>query len=263
MDLGLTDARVIVTGGASHIGRAIVLQLASEGARIAIIDRDETQARRTAEAAGELGGKPVRIIPADVGDRGVAEDACAKAIDGLGGADVLVSNVGYNHPEFFLSTPPENWDNLLAVNLTAAMACTRAVLPTMVEQGHGAIVATASTAAFGEPRQSVYAAAKAGVVAFMRTIALEYGRSGVRANLVAPGLTLPEDPETLGEDSLWQNRTAIMNDAQVDYVVRNTPLRRLPRAEDIANAVAFLASDRVARQITGQLVTVAGGFAMR
>jgi NAD(P)-dependent dehydrogenase (short-subunit alcohol dehydrogenase family) len=181
----------------------------------------------------------------------------------LSGVDVLVTNVGYNHPDFFLRTDPSTWDDLLAVNLTAVMACTRAVLPAMVEQSHGAIVATASTAAFGEQRQSVYAAAKAGVVAFMRTIALEYGRNGVRANLVAPGLTLPEDPSTLGEESLWRNREAIMNDAQVDYVLRNTPLRRLPKAEDIANAVTFLASDRVSRQITGQLIAVAGGFAMR
>jgi NAD(P)-dependent dehydrogenase (short-subunit alcohol dehydrogenase family) len=181
----------------------------------------------------------------------------------LGGVDVLVTNVGYNHPDFFLNTPPETWDPLLSVNLTAVMAATRAVLPTMVEQGGGAIVSTASTAAFGEPRQGVYAAAKAGVVAFIRTIALEYGRHGVRANLVAPGLTLPEDATTLGEQSLWRERESVMNAAQVDYVVKSTPLRRLPQAEDIANAVGFLSSERAARQITGQLITVAGGFAMR
>lgn len=263
MDLGLTDAKIIVTGGASHIGRAIVLQLAGEGAAIVIIDRDEAQAGRTAEAATASGRHPARVIRADVGTREAAEAACAQAIGLLGGVDVLVSNVGYNHPDFFLATDPSTWDDLLAVNLTSVMACTRAVLPAMVEQSHGAIVATASTAAFGEQRQSVYAAAKAGVVAFMRTIALEYGRSGVRANMVAPGLTLPDDPATLGEESLWQNREAIMNDAQVEYVVRNTPLRRLPKAQDIANAVAFLASDQASRQITGQLITVAGGFAMR
>ena len=240
-----------------------MLALAREGAAIAIIDRDEAQARRTAEAGSAAGRHPARVIRADIGDRQVAQDACAEAVALLGGVDVLVSNVGYNHPDFFLRMDPSAWDDLLAVNLTAVMACTRAVLPTMVEQSHGAIVATASTAAFGEARQSVYAAAKAGVVAFMRTIALEYGRNGVRANMVAPGLTLPDDPATLGEESLWQNREAIMNDAQVDYVIRNTPLRRLPKADDIANAVAFLASDRVSRQITGQLITVAGGFAMR
>ncbi len=85
----------------------------------------------------------------------------------------------------------------------------------------------------------------------------------MRANLVAPGLTLPDDPDTLGEQSLWRDRQSIMNDDQVAYVTRNTPLRRLPKAEDIANAVTFLASGEAARLITGQLITVAGGFAMR
>jgi NAD(P)-dependent dehydrogenase (short-subunit alcohol dehydrogenase family) len=262
MNLDLEGARIVVTGGASHIGRAIVMTLAGEGAHVAIVDRDAAQARRTAADAAH-GGNAIHVVRADVGDKAAAQDAVAAAIDRLGGVDVLVNNVGYNHPEFFLGTPPESWDDLLAVNLTALMACTRAVLPAMIAQNHGAIVATASTAAFGEPRQGVYAAAKAGVIAFMRTIALEYGRNGVRANMVAPGLTLPEDDAALGEESLWKNREAIMNDSQVAYVARNTPLRRLPKAQDIANAVAFLSSDAASRMITGQLITVAGGFAMR
>jgi 2-hydroxycyclohexanecarboxyl-CoA dehydrogenase len=263
MDLGLADKKVVITGGASHIGRAIVLQLAGEGAHVAIVDRDRDQAMRTAEAAQRRGGRSVPVVQADVSDKAVAESACAEAMRRLGGVDVLVTNVGYNHPDFFLKTPPETWDDLLAVNLTAVMAATRAVLPAMVEQGGGAIVSTASTAAFGEPRQGIYAAAKAGVVAFIRTIALEYGRHGVRANLVAPGLTLPDDPSSVGDQSLWRDRESVMNDAQVDYVVKSTPLRRLPKAEDIAHAVTFLASGQAARLITGQLITVAGGFAMR
>lgn len=263
MDLGLKDKRVIVTGGASHIGRAIVFLLVHEGARIAIIDRDVPQAERTAESAKQRGGQAVHVVGADVGDKTVAEAACTQAMAELGGVDVLVNNVGFTEPDFFLNTPPETWDQLLAVNLTAVMACTRAVLPAMIAQGGGAIVATASTAAFGEPRQGVYGAAKAGVVAFIRTIALEYGRHGVRANLVAPGLTLPEDTASVGERSLWRDRKSVMNDAQIDYVVKNTPLRRLPKAEDIANAVGFLSSNTVAGLITGQLIAVAGGFAMR
>lgn len=240
-----------------------MLRLAGEGARIAIVDQDADQARRTARAAERVGGRATQVIEADVSDKGRAEAACAEAVAALGGVDVLITNVGFNHPDFFMNTPPESWDELIAVNLTAVMAATRAVLPGMVAQGGGAIVSTASTAAFGEPRQGVYAAAKAGVVAFIRTIALEYGRHGVRANLVAPGLTLPDDPDTLGDQSLWRDRHSIMNDDQVAYVARNTPLRRLPKAEDIANAVTFLASGEAARMITGQLITVAGGFAMR
>jgi NAD(P)-dependent dehydrogenase (short-subunit alcohol dehydrogenase family) len=96
----------------------------------------------------------------------------------------------------------------------------------------------------------------------VRSIALEYGRYGIRANLVAPGLALPER-DAIGGGSLWQDRAAIMNDEQVEYVQRSTPLGRLSTAEDIAHAVVFLASERTSRQLTGQLITVAGGFAMR
>ena len=263
MDLGLKDARILITGGASHIGRAIVLKLAAEGAEIAILDRDMGQAERTADEAERLSGRRPHVIAADVADQPAADAACLAAIARLGGLDVLVTNVGFNTPDFFLQTDPLIWDNLIATNLTSVMSCVRAALPTMITQGHGAIVATASTAAFGEPRQGVYAAAKAGVVAFIRMIAQEYGRSGVRANLVAPGLTLPEDDQTLGEQSLWRQGERVMNAAQTDYVVKATPLRRLTKADDIANAVAFLASEVAARQITGQLITVSGGFAMR
>ena len=263
MDLGLTNAKIIVTGGASHIGQAIVWALAAEGAALAIIDKDAEQAKRTAAEATRRHGAGIHVFAADVGDQPSADKACRDAMAALGGIDVLVTNVGFNRPEFFLKTEPDSWDQLLAVNLTSVMSCTRAVLPAMIKQNHGAIVATASTAANGEQRQGVYAAAKAGVVAFIRTIALEYGRNGVRANLVAPGLTLPDGDAALGAQSLWQNRDAVMNDAQIAYVEKNTPLRRLSKAEDIANAVAFLASNNVSRQITGQMITVAGGFAMR
>jgi 2-hydroxycyclohexanecarboxyl-CoA dehydrogenase len=263
MELGLADKAVIVTGGASHIGRAIVLGFAAEGARIAIIDRDTGQAGRTADAARARGAPLVRVIGADLTDHHEADRACREAIGDLGGIDVLAANVGGNRPQFFLETPPESWDHLLHLNLSAAMSCVRAVLPAMMRQGGGSIVATASTAAFGEPRQSVYAAAKAGVVAFIRTIALEYGRYGVRANLVAPGLVLPEEGEELGAESIWRDRASIMNDEQVAYVVKNTPLRRLSTPDDIARAVLFLASDLTGRQLTGQMLTVSGGFAMR
>jgi len=263
MDLGLKDRRVIVTGGASHIGQAIVFAFADEGARLAILDKDTAQAERTAVQAKRRGAPFATVVSADLTDHREADSACQGAMQELGGVDVLAANVGANWPRFFLETPPENWDHLLHLNLSAAMSCVRAVLPRMIEQRRGSIVATASTAAFGEPRQSVYAAAKAGVIAFMKTIALEYGRYGIRANLVAPGLVLPKEKEELGAESIWRDRNSIMNDAQTEYVVRNTPLRRLSRPEDIAKSVLFLASEETGRQLTGQMLTVSGGFAMR
>lgn len=263
MDLGLKSKAIIVTGGASHIGQAIVFAFAAEGARLAIIDKDAAQAERTAAEASRRGASFATVVSADLTEHRTADEACRHAMQQLGGIDVLAANVGANWPKFFLETPPDTWDRLLHLNLGATMSCARAVLPRMIEQQRGSIVATASTAAFGEPRQSVYAAAKTGVVAFIKTIALEYGRYGIRANLVAPGLVLPGEAEELGAESIWRDRNSIMNDAQTEYVVRNTPLRRLSKPEDIAKSVLFLASDETGRQLTGQMLTVSGGFAMR
>ncbi len=262
MLLELAGARAIVTGGGSNIGRAIAHALASEGAHVAILDRDRPRADATAAEARARGAASVHVLPVDLLDRAASHDAISAAIGVLGGVDVLVANVGANKPAFFLDTPEDSWTQLIELNLVSCMTCTRAVLPRMIEQKRGAIVAIASTAAFGEPRQSVYAGAKAGVIGFMRTIAQEYGRFGIRANLVAPGLVVPER-EAIGEGSLWQDRAAVMNDEQIDYVRRGTPLRRLSNADDIARSVLFLASERASRQLTGQLITVAGGFAMR
>jgi NAD(P)-dependent dehydrogenase (short-subunit alcohol dehydrogenase family) len=262
MELELRGKRAVVTGGGSNIGRAIVHALAHEGAHVAILDRDVPRAEATAEEARAAGAASARVVEVDLLDRAASRDAMNAAIGALGGVDVLVANVGANRPAFFLDTPEESWTQLVELNLMSCMTCTRAVLPRMIEQRGGAIVATASTAAFGEPRQSVYAGAKAGVIGFVRTIAHEYGRFGIRANLVAPGLVLPE-ASAIGAGSLWREREAIMDDAQVDYVRRGTPLRRLSTAEDVARSVVFLASERTARQLTGQLITVAGGFAMR
>jgi NAD(P)-dependent dehydrogenase (short-subunit alcohol dehydrogenase family) len=262
MDLGLADAGVIVTGGGSNIGRAIVHVFAAEGARIAILDRDLPRSEATAEEARGRGAKSASVLAVDLLDRAASRAAVLAAIGALDGVDVLVANVGANRPAFFLDTPEDAWSELIELNLISCMTCTRAVLPRMIEQRRGAIVATTSTAAFGEPRQSVYAGAKAGVIGFVRTIAQEYGRYGIRANLVAPGLVVPEQG-AIGAGSLWREREAIMNDEQIDHVRRGTPLRRLSSAEDVASAVAFLASERASRQLTGQLITVAGGFAMR
>jgi 2-hydroxycyclohexanecarboxyl-CoA dehydrogenase len=259
MDLGLKDARVIVTGGASHIGRAIALGFAAEGARVAIVDRDEPRARATAEEAVAAGAPDAHAIVADLGDHAAATAATEEAAHLLAGADVLAANVGWNQPGFFLDYEPEIWPKVLDVNLQSCMSCVRALLPAMIDQRSGSIVATTSMAAFGEARQSVYAAAKAGLVGFAKSLAKEYGRYGVRANLVSPGLVIPDDDTDLGADSMWHDQLKLMNEEQTAWVEKATPLRRLSRPTDIADAVLYLASDR-ARQVTGQTVSVAGGF---
>jgi 2-hydroxycyclohexanecarboxyl-CoA dehydrogenase len=259
MDLGLTDRIAVVTGGASNIGRAISHVLAGEGAIVAILDRDQEMAERTAGEITGAGGTAA-VYAVDLTDT----DATAAAVDAvgsdLGPVAVLVNNVGWNGPAaFFLDLPPERWQRAWQLNVLPTLNATRAALPGMVERRDGAIVSIASDAGFGEFRMGDYGPMKAGVMAFTRIIAREYGRYGVRANTVCPGLVIPE-PDAIGEGSLWQADIGF-GDKQISDMEKATPLRRRPEAIDIANAVAWLASDP-ARMLTGQVVSVSGGFNM-
>lgn len=259
MDLGLHDRVAIVTGGASNIGRAIAHRLAAEGASVAVLDRDEVQAKRT---AGEITARGDRATTYAVDLTDVAETAAAVAAVGtdLGPVAVLVNNVGWNgRAQFFLDLPPERWEQAFRLNLFPPLNATRAVLPGMVERRAGVVVSISSDAAFGEYRMADYGAMKAGVLAFTRTIAREYGRFGIRANAVCPGLVIPES-DAIGEGSLW-NADIGFGAREIENIEASIPLRRRPEALDIAAAVAFLASEP-ARMLTGQVLSVSGGFAM-
>ncbi len=259
MDLGLTGKTVVVTGGASNIGRAISQEFAREGARVAILDRDAAQTRKTVEEIKGAGGQ-ASGYDLDVTDVEATAATIAAVERDLGAVDVLVNNVGWNgKAEFFLNLPPERWQKAFQLNLFSTLNVTRAVLPGMVDRRGGAIVSIASDAGFGEFRMADYGAMKAGVLAFTRTVALEYGRYGIRANTVAPGLVVPA-PDAVGEGSLWSIDIG-MGPKEVQNIESRMPLRRRSEAVDIAWSVLFLASDR-ARQLTGQVMSVSGGFVM-
>jgi NAD(P)-dependent dehydrogenase (short-subunit alcohol dehydrogenase family) len=259
VDLGLAGKVVIVTGGASNIGRAIAGEFAREGAVVAILDRDAAQAGRTVAWIADGGGK-ASAFELDVTDVAATRATVERIEAELGATSVLVNNVGWNgKAEFFLNLPPERWQKAFQLNLFSTFNVTHAVLGRMVERRGGAIVSIASDAAFGEFRVADYGAMKAGVLAFMRTIAREYGRYGIRANAVAPGLVIPA-PDAIGEGSLWTADTG-MGPKEIRNIESGIPLRRRSEAVDIAWSVLFLASDR-ARQLTGQVVSVSGGFAM-
>ena len=139
----------------------------------------------------------------------------------------------------------------------------KAAIDAMRSVGGGSIVFIASEAAFGQIRQGVYGATKAAVVALARTTAREHGRHGIRSNVVCPGLVVPDGPEAVGASSLWSvGKDNVFNDDQAQYLLKDTPLGRLTSAEDIANSVLFLASPTMARQVTGQLISVSGGYTM-
>lgn len=263
MDLGLAGSRVIVTGGASNIGRGIVHAFAREGARVAIADIDSAQAQRVSIEAKELGAQDVRVVVGDLTRPTSARLAAQEIATSWGGIDALVNNAGWSKGEFLAKDNDRaRWQRLVEINLFAAVDMSREVVAHMKETG-GSVVFVASEAAFGQIRQGVYGATKAAEVALARTLAREHGRHGIRSNVVCPGLVVPESEDAVGRDSLWAaGSDGVFNESQIDYLLKDTPLQRLTTADDVANAVVWLSSPVAARQVTGQLIAVSGGYTM-
>ena len=264
MDLGLEDARVLVTGGASNIGRGIVHAFARERARIVLCDIDGEQAEKVRAEALELGAAEVELAVVDLTEPDAAQRAVDVAVSSWRGLDVLVSNAGWSVPGFVIEdTDRRRWQKLVEVNLFGAIAATQAALAPMVDARAGALVYVASEAAFGQIRQAVYGSTKAAVVALARTTAREHGRHGIRANIVCPGLVVPESSDAVGANSLWaEGEDEVFNDKQKEFLLKDPPLRRLTTADDVASTVVWLSSARAARQVTGQLIAVSGGYTM-
>jgi 2-hydroxycyclohexanecarboxyl-CoA dehydrogenase len=239
----------LVTGGAGGIGAATSSRLAAEGARVAICDLDGGAAR---ELAADLGGAGLEL---DVRSRDSIATALAEAERQLGPVDVLVNNAGVAGELFFTQTPPEVWDQMLAVNLRGVLAVTHAVLPGMHERGAGSIVNVASEAGrVGSQLSVVYSATKAGVIGFTKALAKESARFGVRVNAVAPGpidTQMVRAAELLGE----------IGDRMVQGMIDSTAMKRLGEPDEVAAAIAYLGSDE-ASYVTGETVGVSGGLGM-
>ncbi len=242
----------IVTGAASGIGRAIAQALAREGARVAVADLNETGGAEAARAIEKDGGT-ARAWRVDVTDAAAVAATVQAVVSTWGAVDVLVNNAGWDTPMPFVETTPEFWDRILAINLRGAIACTHAVLPHMIRQGHGKIVSIASDAGrVGSTGEAVYSAAKGGLIAFTKTIAREVARHRINVNCVCPG---PSDTP------LFRNEFAKVNPKLAESLTRVIPWGRLGTPEDVAPAVVFLASDE-AGFITGQTLSVSGGLTM-
>ena len=264
MELGLKGKNVIVTGGGNNIGRAIVLAFAAEGSRIAIAELDRAAGERVAaEVAALSTGASAIVIDADVTDPDKTDAMLAAAISQLGSVDVLVNNVGWTVDRLFLDKPRDEHIKEVDVNLWGAINCIRAALPHMIERQSGAIVSISSDAGrMGEYREAVYSACKAGVIALSKSLARETGRYGLRLNMVCPGLVAPPPEEVVGSESMWrQGMAEIFTPETLERVRRAYPLRRMGTAQEVANAVVFLASD-AASFITGQTLSVSGGYTM-
>ena len=262
MDLELKDKSVIVTGGGSNIGRAIVLAFAAEGAHLTIGDIDIAQAEKTAEFAKKLGAASAQVVKTDVTQLEQVQAMFKAATDKHGRVDVLVNNVGWDNLMFFTQTTPEFWRKVIDINYVGVLNCTKIALDIMVKQNSGAIISISSDASRqGEPREAVYGGVKAAVNSFMKTIAKENGRFGIRCNVVCPGVTIPSSADEVGGSSMWTNADSMFTPEQIEKAAKAMPLRKVGRPQDVAHAVVFLASSK-AGHVTGQVLSVSGGYSM-
>lgn len=248
------DKTVIVTGGGGGIGAALCHGFASEGAKVAVLDRAAEPANAVADALRSDGAAAIAVT-CDITERTSVDAAIEQITAELGPIDALVNNAGWDLFVPFLDTEPDDWSRLIDINLVGALNMHHAVLPAMVERGAGRIVNVSSDAArVGSSGEAVYAACKAGIVAFSKTLAREHSRHGVTFNVVCPG---PTDTALLATVT----DAAANPDKLREAFRRAIPMGRLGQPEDLVGAVMFFASDEAAF-VTGQVLSVSGGLTM-
>jgi len=245
---------VVVTGGAGGIGTQTCLRFAADGAKVAVVDLNRDAAQSVVDQITSAGGL-ASAYAVDLTDFAATGELVEKIEADLGPIDVLVNNVGWDLFVPFLKSEPEFWEKLISINLRAVLNITHPVLARMASRKSGRIVSIASDAArVGSSGEAVYAACKAGVIAFSKTIAREHARQGISVNVVCPGVTETGMLENFMEASGDKEklRTAFQ---------RAVPMGRLGQPDDLPGAILFFASDDAAF-ITGQVISVSGGLTM-
>ena len=249
----ITDKVALVTGGSRGIGRAISRRLAEEGARVAIADILEDEARQTAAEIVAAGGQALAVTT-DVTQLDQVRACVQHVTDTWGPIDILVNNAGWDRIEPFVESAPETWDKVIAINLRGPINFCHTVAPQMMERKQGKIISISSDAGrVGSTGEAVYSACKAGIIGFSKTLARELARSQVNVNVVCPG---PTDTALLQQVTQGERGARV-----IEAMTRAVPFRRLGQPEEIANAVAFFASPD-ADFVTGQVLSVSGGLTM-
>jgi 2-hydroxycyclohexanecarboxyl-CoA dehydrogenase len=243
----------IITGAGGGIGRGIALKFGSLGAKVVVGDIKTEGAAETVSLLEKEGAKGL-ALKTDITDLVQVQEMVKVTLSTFGKVDILVNNAGWDRIEPFMKNPPDFWDQVIAINLKGPINCTRAVLDPMVDRKYGKIVNISSDAGrVGSSGEAVYSACKGGIIAFTKTIAREMARYSINVNCICPGAT---DTPLLAELTKGETGAKI-----IDAMVKAVPFRRLGKPEDIAGAVAFLASDEAAF-ITGQTLSVSGGLTM-
>ncbi len=248
--LDLTDKVAIITGSSRGIGAGIAKTLAAQGAKVVVNHRSSPEGAEEVAAAIKADGGEAVVVQADVAQIGEAQSLIKASIDTYGQIDILVNNAGTTRDKLIMQMKPDEWDLVLQTNLSSVYNCSKAVIRPMMKKRKGRIINITSIVGLaGQAGQSNYAASKAGIIGFTKSLAKEVGSRNITVNAVAPGFV----PTTL---------TDALTEEQTQSAVDNTPLGRLGTVEDVAAAVIFLASDE-ASFITGQVLSVDGGLVMQ
>ena len=237
----------LVTGASRGIGAAIAIRLAQAGARVGVnYHTSEDAAKGVVQAITAKGGEAV-LVEADISQAGLAEAAVNRVIEQWQGIDILVNNAGINRDRLLLRMTPEDWDQVLNVDLRGAFLCTKYAMPHLIRQRQGRIVNISSVVGLsGNPGQANYAAAKAGLIGFTKAVAREVASRNVTVNALAPGFVNTGMAEGLSDETRQQ-------------ILGRIPMGRFGTPEDVAEAVAFLCGEG-AGYITGQVLTIDGGL---
>ncbi len=245
----LKDKVAVVTGSGRGIGEGIVMRFAEEGAKLVINDVNEVDAKKVVDEIKAKGGKAVAVI-GSVSSREIVQKMVDTAVKEFGTVDIMVNNAGITRDSIMHKMTDEQWDQVIAINLTGVFYCMQCAGRVMREKGYGKIINISSTSALGNTGQINYSASKAGVIGMTKTAAKEMGPKGVNVNAIAPGMIWTDMMKSMPPETIKQM------DAMLPFIV---PLNRKGSPQDIANLALFLASDE-SSFITGQVIFCDGGM---